>query len=886
MKNRRSWMDRSYQRARVLNTLNKWAKDILKESDKESAVNIVDMPEEGDVERAEVSFSSEFPTGEGISGPNTSPDHGFNRPRQAERGHTLTDLTTERQTNVINTPNKELSNAALWNKSYTSDTFEDTDKLGEKEATDTDPLAAPVYVPYSQGLGPLDSRYEDASKERNIISHASTQMSLEEAINKQAEDDEIKGVVDYHGIQVNIEWPKGSIRSYEGDDTYVTHMRCNYGYADGTTGTDGDSLDVYLGDVDSDVAYVIEQLKDDGSYDEDKVMLGFASKEDAENAYLDHMPAYMLGDVREVPVEKLVNALYGKPEDRRGQEDLVPSEEINKMAQTYTYTISHVNGSILYGSTTATTLKECVEEAIENTIDLTGAYLSNADLSNADLVMANLTRASLYRANLSGANLFGSNLTGAGLAGVNFTGADLSLTDLSETDPIRANFTSTTLTDTTFSRADLTEANFTNADLTRINFSGADLSGADLSRANLSRINLDMIVHTSETRWPEGFILPALAGGQRVEERWVEEEMGEMEQQTEDQQVEEPLNLITRFKHLELSESEPGLDVPRKNPFEDRFKRLEIPEHLKNAIIRYAKSKIASKHTAGFNDLATSILEQAKSNPNLQQAVSHYIGEYIKKFPVAQKDRPVDILTRLLVVNDKVRALLEEHIGPITYTEPPPPPPLPFDAPENQESHIDWVRRRTREKEEAGSGWDVVKIPGYGKSDDDDNYGRSAASHTGDLLFVYGTLRDGESNHKKYLGDLHRMSKAKTAPYYNLVIDGDSPGSPGLTEGTSEIAGELFHVTDKQLKTIDEYERPYERKFIQLANGVVAHAYFLPENAEQVIEEAPHLGSDKDSGKTFSDVPDENKYTNADESWESRDISRDPAVENLLYRNT
>jgi hypothetical protein len=35
----------------------------------------------------------------------------------------------------------------------------------------------------------------------------------------------------------------------------------------------------------------------------------------------------MLGDVRQVPLDKLVNALYGKPEDRRGQEDLEPSEE-------------------------------------------------------------------------------------------------------------------------------------------------------------------------------------------------------------------------------------------------------------------------------------------------------------------------------------------------------------------------------------------------------------------------------------------------------------------------------------------------------------------------------------------------------------------------------
>ena len=68
-------------------------------------------------------------------------------------------------------------------------------------------------------------------------------------------------------------------------------------------------------------------MKEDGSYDEDKVMLGFASEDDAIEMYLQHMPAYMLGEIRAVPIDTLYNALYGEPEDRRGQDDQVPSEE-------------------------------------------------------------------------------------------------------------------------------------------------------------------------------------------------------------------------------------------------------------------------------------------------------------------------------------------------------------------------------------------------------------------------------------------------------------------------------------------------------------------------------------------------------------------------------
>ncbi|KKL63767.1 hypothetical protein LCGC14_2171800, partial [marine sediment metagenome] len=140
-------------------------------------------------------------------------------------------------------------------------------------------------------------------------------------------NDSIKDTTNYKGIEIDIEWPKGSIRSYEGEDTYVTYMECSYGYVRGIDGSDGEELDIYLGDEDSDIVFVIEQVKDDGSYDEDKIMLGFNSEEDAVDMYLQHMPAFMLGDIRTVSVEKLVNALNGEPEDRRGEEDQVPSEE-------------------------------------------------------------------------------------------------------------------------------------------------------------------------------------------------------------------------------------------------------------------------------------------------------------------------------------------------------------------------------------------------------------------------------------------------------------------------------------------------------------------------------------------------------------------------------
>src|SRR5690606_26746903 len=58
-------------------------------------------------------------------------------------------------------------------------------------------------------------------------------------INKSA-DDQIKNTKNFHGLEIDIEWPKGSIRSYKGDDTYVTHMKCDYGYVRNIEGADGD----------------------------------------------------------------------------------------------------------------------------------------------------------------------------------------------------------------------------------------------------------------------------------------------------------------------------------------------------------------------------------------------------------------------------------------------------------------------------------------------------------------------------------------------------------------------------------------------------------------------------------------------------------------------
>jgi DNA-binding ferritin-like protein len=97
-----------------------------------------------------------------------------------------------------------------------------------------------------------------------------------------------EGFIDFQGILIDVENTKGSTRKGKGPEgEWSTYMHSHYGEIRGTEGVDGDKLDVYVGDNhDSPVVVVIHQHNPwDGKYDEDKVMIGFDSVEEAIGAY-------------------------------------------------------------------------------------------------------------------------------------------------------------------------------------------------------------------------------------------------------------------------------------------------------------------------------------------------------------------------------------------------------------------------------------------------------------------------------------------------------------------------------------------------------------------------------------------------------------------------
>ena len=97
-----------------------------------------------------------------------------------------------------------------------------------------------------------------------------------------------EGYIDFQGLKIDVENVKGGTRSGTGPEgDWSTSMFAHYGEIRGTEGTDGDKLDVYVGDNhDSSIVVVIHQHNPwDGAYDEDKVVIGCESIEEAIGLY-------------------------------------------------------------------------------------------------------------------------------------------------------------------------------------------------------------------------------------------------------------------------------------------------------------------------------------------------------------------------------------------------------------------------------------------------------------------------------------------------------------------------------------------------------------------------------------------------------------------------
>lgn len=116
----------------------------------------------------------------------------------------------------------------------------------------------------------------------------------------------VKRSTAFQGIPVSIEIEIGEHIIGNGwEKTYTVP----YGeIPNSATLADGEGVDVYIGPLpQSDVVVVVHQNKRDGTYDEDKVFLGFAGERDAVAAYVKHGPEWGLGSVDVMTVDEFKN---------------------------------------------------------------------------------------------------------------------------------------------------------------------------------------------------------------------------------------------------------------------------------------------------------------------------------------------------------------------------------------------------------------------------------------------------------------------------------------------------------------------------------------------------------------------------------------------------
>lgn len=119
------------------------------------------------------------------------------------------------------------------------------------------------------------------------------------------------------------------------------------------------------------------------------------------------------------------------------------------------------------------------------------------------------------------------------------------------------------------------------------------------------------------------------------------------------------------------------------------------------------------------------------------------------------------------------------------------------------------------------------------------------------LIFVYGTLKKGGSNHG-WLQGQHLLGPARTRPGFTLYSLGEYPGLVPSRQDTEGVTGELWAVTPECLARLDAFEGVPEGLYARVPAPLAAYPATLPPDeatrAEmyqylQDTRSRPHLGA-------------------------------------------
>lgn len=211
-----------------------------------------------------------------------------------------------------------------------------------------------------------------------------------------------KGHVKVNGLDITIENPAGSERSGtdENGNPWSIKMNNHYGYFKLTKAIDGDHVDVFIGNnPSSEKVYVVDQINPDTKqFDENKVMLGFDSMDQAQEAYLSNYEEGWqgMGAVTEVDINKFKDWLY------RGTKQQKPFSEY-KIAE------SQIQGLDYTAEEVKDLAAEYITELIEETeldIEIVGIEIVGSRMAGNATETSDLDMVVQYKGDISESGFF------------------------------------------------------------------------------------------------------------------------------------------------------------------------------------------------------------------------------------------------------------------------------------------------------------------------------------------------------------------------------------------------------------------------------------------------------------------------------------------------
>jgi len=136
---------------------------------------------------------------------------------------------------------------------------------------------------------------------------------------------------------------------------------------------------------------------------------------------------------------------------------------------------------------------------------------------------------------------------------------------------------------------------------------------------------------------------------------------------------------------------------------------------------------------------------------------------------------------------------------------------------------------------------------------------RGATIEAQESVFVYGTLKRGESNYEHYLKDATFITRAVTVDKFQMVRGWGFPYVYPQKGLGNRICGEVFQISKETKRSLDILEGvPYlyheEKIDVELSNGLIVEAIIYLKTTEEfpddeliVYWEAPHKRNNKTS---------------------------------------